>query len=160
MTEFVSLLETLFAPTSTPQRKYWGFEVVSKALPLLPEKMLPLVFTQNFMKCWMNHLSGEDRYLHKAAQRIVGKVLLDFRWGTDPTHDKQAKQVQDITKTNSLVGFALLSQLLGKNGSRSFDKVTKTKTVENIMGNLNTEGVQQYIDFLTKLILDPAETEE
>jgi len=68
--------------------------------------------------------------------------------------------VQDVTKTNSLVGFALLSQLLGKNGSRNFDKVTKTKTVENIMGNLNKDGVQQYIDFLTKLVLETAEADE
>lgn len=70
-----SFAETLFAPTSTPQRKYWGFEVVSKALPLLSDEMLPFIFTQNFMKCWMNHLSGEDRYLHKAAQRIVSQSL-------------------------------------------------------------------------------------
>jgi DNA polymerase phi len=69
----LALTETLFAPASSPQRKYWGFEIISKALPLLSESVLPLIFTQNFMKCWMNHLSGEDRYLHKAAQRIVSQ---------------------------------------------------------------------------------------
>jgi len=111
----------------------------------------------------MNHLSGEDRYLHKAAQRIVS-LPAPKSFPRGPHIDKlmtpQAKQVQDVTKSNSLVGFALLSQLLGKNGSRNFDKVTKTKTVENIMGNLNTEGVQQYIDFLMNLVLETAETDE
>lgn len=53
-----------------------------------------------------------------------------------------------------------MSQLLGENGSRNFDKVTRTKTVENIMGNLNTEGVQQYVEFLTKLVLETAENDE
>lgn len=28
------------------------------------------------------------------------------------------------------------------------------------MGNLNSEGVQQYVDFLTKLVLETAETDE
>lgn len=137
----VTVDETLFAPSSSPQRKYWGFEIISKALPLLSDSTLPLLFTQNFMKCWMNHLSGEDRYLHKAALRI-------------------AKQIQDVTKENSIVGFALLSQLLGKNGSRNFDRITKTKTVENIMGNLSVEGVQQYVTFLTGLILDTVQDDE
>lgn len=76
-------VETLFAPASTPQRKYWGFEVVSKALPLLSDEMLPFIFTQNFMKCWMNHLSGEDRYLHKAAQRIVSTFSRDCESSRD-----------------------------------------------------------------------------
>lgn len=69
--------ESLFAPTSTPQRKYWGFEVFSKVLPLLSDQELPLIFTQNFMKCWMNHLSGEDRYLHKKALDIVSLPNFD-----------------------------------------------------------------------------------
>lgn len=137
----ITVDETLFSPSSSPQRKYWGFEIISKVLPVLSNDVLPTMFTQNFMKCWMNHLSSEDRYLHKAALRV-------------------AKQVQEVTKANSMVGFALLSQLLGSNGSRNFDKVTKTKTVENIMGNLSVEGVQQYVSFLTTTVLETPETDE
>ncbi len=66
--------ESLFSPTSTPSRKFWGFEIFSKTLPLLPKTELPLVFTQNFMRVWMSQLSGQDRLLHKAALRVVSLI--------------------------------------------------------------------------------------
>ncbi|OXH24380.1 DNA polymerase phi subunit [Cryptococcus neoformans] len=126
--------ESLLSNTSSPQRRYWGFQVFERALPLLPSSQMPLIFTPNFMRCWMNNLSSPDRYLHKAAQQI-------------------AKKVQGIIKENPKVGFTLLSQLVGKHGRPDFDKVTKTKTVESIMGKLNEEGVKDFVDFLKETIL-------
>ncbi|ADV20875.1 DNA-directed DNA polymerase, putative [Cryptococcus gattii WM276] len=126
--------ESLFSNTSSPQRRYWGFQVFERALPLLPSSQMPLIFTPNFMRCWMNNLSSPDRYLHKAAQQI-------------------AKKVQEIIKENPKVGFTLLSQLVGKHGRPDFDKVTKTKTVESIMGKLNEEGVKDFVNFLKETIL-------
>ncbi|KAJ9108957.1 hypothetical protein QFC21_000280 [Naganishia friedmannii] len=126
--------ETLFNPSSTAQRKFWGFEIFSKVLPLLPKDDVPLIFSQNFMKCWMNHLSGEDRYLHKAALKL-------------------ARELQEITKSNPLVGFTLISQLVGKNGSQNFDKLTKTKTVESIMANLDAAGVSAFSTYLRNIAI-------
>lgn len=85
------------------------------------------------MRVWINNLSGEERYLHKAALAI-------------------AQLVQSVTATNPTVGFTLLSQLLGKNGNRNFDKITKTKTVSGIMASLSTEGVQDFVDYLKGLV--------
>jgi DNA polymerase phi len=82
----------------------------------------------------MNNLSSPDRYLHKAALGI-------------------AKSVQDVVKQNPKVGFTLLSTLVGKNGRQDFDKVTKTKTVESIMGSLNGKGVGEYATYLQGLVL-------
>lgn len=93
------------------------------------------------MRCWMNNLSSPDRYLHKAAQQI-------------------AKKVQGIIKENPKVGFTLLSQLVGKHGRPDFDKVTKTKTVESIMGKLNEEGVKDFVDFLKETILGASSHEK
>jgi len=131
-----SLIESLFSNTSSPERKYWGFQVFQKALPLLPVSQMPLIFTPNFMRSWINNLSSPDRYLHKIAQQI-------------------AKQVQEVVKENpdSRIGFTLLSQLVGKHGRPDFDKVTKTKTVESIMGSLSGDGVTHYVEFLQGLIL-------
>ncbi|OCF44480.1 DNA polymerase phi subunit [Kwoniella heveanensis CBS 569] len=126
--------ESLFSNTASPQRRYWGFQVFERALPLLPASQMPLIFTPNFMRCWMNNLSSSDRYLHKAALGI-------------------AKRVQEVTKENPKVGFTLLSQLVGKHGRQDFDKVTKTKTVENIMGSLNAEGVKDFVAYLQEVIL-------
>ncbi|WVQ74513.1 hypothetical protein IAR50_004114 [Cryptococcus sp. DSM 104548] len=126
--------ESLFSNTASPQRRFWGFQVFERAFPILPETQMPLIFTPNFMRCWVNNLSSPDRYLHKAAQQI-------------------AKRVQEIIKENPKVGFTLLSQLVGKHGRPDFDKVTKTKTVESIMGNLNEEGARDFVDYLKDIIL-------
>ncbi|WVF67165.1 hypothetical protein IAT40_001911 [Kwoniella sp. CBS 6097] len=126
--------ESLFSNTASPQRRYWGFQVFERSLPLLPASQMPLIFTPNFMRCWMNNLSSSDRYLHKAALGI-------------------AKRVQEVTKENPKVGFTLLCQLVGKHGRQDFDKVTKTKTVENIMGSLNAEGVNDFVAYLQEVIL-------
>ncbi|EIW66554.1 hypothetical protein TREMEDRAFT_35002 [Tremella mesenterica DSM 1558] len=126
--------ESLFANSSSSQRKYWGFQVFSRALPLLSANEMPLIFTPNFMRCWMNNLSSSDRYLHKAAQHV-------------------AQIVQDVVKTNPNVGFTLLSQLVGKHGKPNFDKITKTRTVEGIMGSLNLDGVKEYVRYLQDMIV-------
>ena len=130
----ISWIESLFANASSPERKYWGFQFFALALPLLPAEQMPLVFTPNFMRCWMNNLSSSDRYLHRAAQQI-------------------AKVVQEVIRKNPKVGFTLLSQLVGKHGRPDFDKVTKTKTVESIMGSLNLEGVKEYVGYLLGILV-------
>ncbi|WWC68679.1 uncharacterized protein I206_102613 [Kwoniella pini CBS 10737] len=130
--------ESLFSNTASPQRRYWGFQVFERSLPVLSASSMPLIFTPNFMRCWMNNLSSSDRYLHKAAMQI-------------------AKKVQEVTKENSQVGFTLLSQLVGKHGRTDFDKVTKTKTVESIMGSLNVEGTRDYVKYLQDIIVSSDE---
>ena len=66
--------ESLFASTSSPERKYWGFQVFQKALPRVSAGDMPMLFTKNFMRSWINHLSNSDRYLHKAARQVVGFI--------------------------------------------------------------------------------------
>ncbi|KAJ3512520.1 hypothetical protein NLJ89_g3472 [Agrocybe chaxingu] len=121
--------ESLFSSTSSPQRKYWGFQVFQKALSRVNEDSMPILFTKNFMRSWINHLSKKDRYLHKVALQT-------------------AKEVEEFVKDKPQLGFALILQLTGPNGSQQFDKLTKTKTVESILGSLDANGIQSYIDYL------------
>jgi DNA polymerase phi len=66
------VIESLFSSTSSPERKYWGFQLFQKALPKIRNPQdLPFLFTKNFMRTWINHLSKSDRYLHKAALSVV-----------------------------------------------------------------------------------------
>lgn len=130
--------ESLFANSSSPERRYWGFSIVLQSLPLLPNELIPQIFTPNFMRCWINNLSSSDRYLHKAALQI-------------------AHALQEVVKSNPTVGFTLLSQLVGKHGRPDFDKITKTKVVEGIMGSLTVEGVKEYVAYLQGNILGQEE---
>ncbi|KAI0668533.1 DNA polymerase phi-domain-containing protein [Trametes maxima] len=132
--------ESLFASTSSPERKYWGFQVFQKALPRVSADDMPMIFTKNFMRSWINHLSNSDRYLHKAARQVVADI-------------------QSIVKGNPRIGFSLILQLTGINGSRQFDKLTKTKTVESILTSMDEEGIQSYIDFLLKQVDDEQSSE-
>lgn len=63
--------ESLFASSASMERKYWGFEIFQKALPRVKAADLPMLFTKNFMRTWINHLSHYDRYLHSFAKQIV-----------------------------------------------------------------------------------------
>jgi DNA polymerase phi len=46
-------------------------------------------------------------------------------------------------------------QLLGKNGNYKFDALTKTKTVETILGSLSASGIQNFIAYLKSMFFNP-----
>ncbi|KAK0197249.1 DNA polymerase phi-domain-containing protein [Armillaria mellea] len=121
--------ECLFSSTSSPERKYWGFQVFQKALPRVPADNIPMIFTKNFMRTWINHSSKSDRYLHKAAKQT-------------------AIEVSNFVKERPQLGMGLIVQLTGVNGSRQFDHLTKTKTVESILSSMNADGITHYVDHL------------
>lgn len=66
----------------------------------------------------------------------------------------QANDIQNIVKSNPTVGFTLILQLTGVHGSHQFDKLTKTKTVETILTNMDRDGIQSYIEYLLNLVND------
>ncbi|KAI6006406.1 DNA polymerase phi-domain-containing protein [Pisolithus marmoratus] len=120
------ILESLCSSTSSAERKCWGFQVFKKALTRVSADQLPMLFTKNLMRSWINHLSKSDRYLHK--------ISLDV-----------AKHIQSFVQENPTLGFPLILQLTGINGSREFDKLTRTKTVESILSVMDSEGIKNYI---------------
>ncbi|KAJ7694223.1 DNA polymerase phi-domain-containing protein [Mycena rosella] len=121
--------ESLFSATSSQERKYSGFQVFQKALPRVTEDNMPMLFTKNFMRSWINHLSHPDRYLHKVARQV-------------------ATDIQAFVQKQPQLGFALILQLTGVNGSQQFDKLTKSKTVESILAAMNADGIKNYISHL------------
>ncbi|KAG1875007.1 DNA polymerase phi-domain-containing protein [Suillus tomentosus] len=121
--------ETLFGASSSPERKFWGFLVFKKALRRVDGTDLPMLFTKNFMRSWINHLSHKDRHLHKISLDVV-------------------KDIQDFVQQNPQLGYTLILQLTGIHGSQQFDKLTKTKTVESILSRMDGDGIMQYIQSL------------
>ncbi|KAG2157394.1 DNA polymerase phi-domain-containing protein [Suillus clintonianus] len=121
--------ETLFGASSSPERKFWGFLVFKKALRRVDGADLPMLFTKNFMRSWINHLSQKDRHLHKISQDVV-------------------KDIQNFVQQNPDLGFTLILQLTGIHGSQQFDKLTRTKTVESILSKMDGDGIMKYIQSL------------
>ncbi|KAF9009405.1 DNA polymerase phi-domain-containing protein [Cyathus striatus] len=133
--------ESLFSATSSPQRKYWGFQVFQKALQRANKDSIPMLFTKNFMRSWINHLSNRDRYLHKIAQQT-------------------ATEVKIFIQNNPRLGFTLILQLTGVNGNKQFDKLTKTKIVESVLTSSDSEGIKNYINYLLSLVDEPEGTDK
>jgi len=53
-----------------------------------------------------------------------------------------------VVKENPSIGLPLVVQLLGPNGSRDFDRITNTKTVEVILANLSEAQIMEYVQYI------------
>ena len=147
----VAVEETLFGPSASLERKLWGFQIFQLALTKLASmksgsisvekkrQEVEALFGPNFMRSWINHLSKKDRFLHAAAVRTV-------------------QTAQAAAKLDPSLGFLLISQIVGKNGHQSFDKITNSKTVEGLLAHLDLQGVKDYLRHLADVACADANT--
>ncbi|KAF9906499.1 DNA-directed DNA polymerase [Lobosporangium transversale] len=129
---------TLFDSSSSHERKYWGFQIFERVLPVLDEDQLPLIFTTNFMRCFVNNLASEDRFLNKAAKHTMAAM-----------HAR--------ADTNEAVRLTLITQLLDKNPN--FDRMSRSKTVETLLGGLDVTHIKDYLQYLTKAFVEQETSE-
>lgn len=149
---FISIIlctESLFSGSASNERKYWGFVIFQRVLPRVKATDLPMLFTKNFMRTWINHLSHFDRYLHSFAKQIASPdasyPLLSVYADCQAS---QAKEIISAVQKDPTLGFAFILQLTGVHGSQQFDKLTRTTTVESILTRMSAEGIENYISHL------------
>ena len=130
------LSDGLFASTSSEERKYWGFVLFVKVLNEGPLQQASLVFTKNLVRCVMNQLAVEDRYLHRMAT-------------------KAAKSIHARVSRESGFAAAAVGGLMGPTGSPNFDQITKTKTVEKIVTEADADALSTIISLIEKLVQKP-----
>lgn len=133
-------LDGLFAAGSSEERKYWGFLLFIKALNEAPLHLASLVFTKNLVRCLINQLAVEDRYLHRMAQKAAKSI-----------HARVSKEPEFAA--------AAVNGLLGPSGSVNFDQITKTKTVDKIVVEASPDALKQIISLLERLIAAPGSTD-
>lgn len=88
--------------------------------------MLTDLFSQNFMRCLINHVSHEDRFLHRAADRCIKSLL------------QEVEANRDIVTT-------ILPRFVSDNGVYNFDQVTKTKTVDKLLSQIRGDRAHELI---------------
>lgn len=93
------------------------------------------------MRAFINNLSSDVRYLNKSAKYT-------------------ANVIQKVANENKQVSFALVTQLLGKHGHQHFDRITKTKTVENLLATMDAEGVRSYLEYLARVFVQHEENDK
>ncbi|CCE86801.1 Piso0_005314 [Millerozyma farinosa CBS 7064] len=143
LTEFWKIVvdETLFANKSSPERKYWGFEVFMKFLSELSSEQAYNLFTPNLMRCLVNQASQPDRMLNKLSTKVIRTIT--------ETASNDPKKVSVLIKCltdNSL------------HGSWNFDLLTKSKCIDSLISSFNsketTEETLTAFDNTKSVILD------
>lgn len=128
--------ENLFSASASKERKFWGFLVFQKMIEshISCTKLITSIFSHNLVRCLINHVQDEERYLNGAAAKSL-KVLI---------HGVQENP-------EALV--VVLQGLIDGNGAYSFDRVTKTKTIERLLGMIDDTNGEAVLDVLTSPIL-------
>ena len=129
--------DTLFAASSSEERKYSGFLLFQQMTPIVPVHLLPDIFTKNLMRCLINQLASQERYLHRAAERSIKALIARARLNPN-ARAPILKAVLDPEK-----------------GDINFDKITKTKTVEFLISSVNDPTFEQVTEVYEDLILRP-----
>jgi DNA polymerase phi len=102
----------------------------------VPESALPALFSPNLMRTLINQSKKDDRFLHSAALAALQLV--------------QSKVQQEPTSA-----LPIFIALTSKNGSIDFDKITKTKTLEQILLSADDAALRKIVRHLNSLILRP-----
>ncbi|KAJ3350791.1 DNA-directed DNA polymerase [Entophlyctis luteolus] len=155
------MVDEPFFNANTHDRKFVGFLIFTKTLEAAlaagengADIDVAVLFSKPFLRCLINSLGkGEDAVLFKIAKETVEcewllNALTIFAFNS---HNEQAKQISTISSRK--VALQVVFQLIGKNGHQRFDAVTRTKTVENLIGSLDEDETEQYITHLIDLVV-------
>lgn len=134
--ELTTPLDGLFASASSEERKYWGFLLLVKVLNDGSAQQASHALTKNLVRCLMNQLAVEDRYLHRMAVRA-------------------SKAIQSRVSKEPGFAAAAVRGLMGTSGAVNFDQATKTKTVEKIVIEANRNALQEIVPLFEQLIRRP-----
>ncbi|CAG8956755.1 hypothetical protein HYFRA_00011144 [Hymenoscyphus fraxineus] len=129
----VAVDESVFSASASRERKFWGFLLFQKMFQehAKYEKLLPAVFSRNLVRCIINHVQDEDRFLNRSA-------------------DKSLKVVVQAAQANPELLKVILPGLISGHGSYNFDKITKTKTIESLLKLVDEESAVSIIETLAK----------
>jgi DNA polymerase phi len=101
-----------------------------------PVQLLHAVFSPNAMRCIINQRAGQDRYLHEAAKGPLSQMV------TRSKSDQESIPV-------------MLKGLLSGNGAVDFDRLTKTKTAEDLFTRARDQSAADALTILQQLSAKP-----
>lgn len=130
----------MFAASASNERKALGLQIVSLGIATAPKDVISCIFSPNVMRCIINHRAEADRYLHEAAK---GPLL----------------QIVTRSKSESEAVPPIFKALLSERGAIDFDKLTKTKTVDELLKRAKGDGLKECLKIICDLIVHPGSEE-
>ncbi|KAF1942493.1 hypothetical protein EJ02DRAFT_433922 [Clathrospora elynae] len=126
----------LFSSSASHERKAWGFKLLSSMVTRVPKWAVSALFSPNLIRTLINQSKKDDRFLHSAALAALSAV--QFR-------------VEQVDGSALPIFVALTSKF----GSIEFDRITKTKTLEQILLSADDESLRKIVRHLNSLVLRP-----
>jgi len=120
-----TIIEDKLFHSESHQKKYLGFQLAEQIISLLSPAQISLLFTQHFSQCIVNSLFSTKNFLYKAVSHFLQRII------------------KDSEKMPSNAMYALAMELLKLN--RNFDGFSKSKTVENLVSQLELPEIQKYL---------------
>ncbi|KAI6250034.1 rDNA transcriptional regulator pol5 [Erysiphe necator] len=130
----ITIDENLFSPNASRERKFWGFQVFQKVLTNAQafSTAISSIFSQNLLRCLINHSQDKDRFLHRAAEKSLNVVI------------NAVRAVPEILP-------GVLRNLTHGSGAYNFDQVTKTKTISKLLELVTEENCMEVITELENI---------
>lgn len=127
--------EGFFASSSSPERKFWGFEIFNLFFRHAGQQTVAILFSPNLLRCLINQSAQQDRLLNKQAKSILAAIT-------------------EVCDARRDLAFPIVEQLLnGKNGSLNFDRLTKSKTTEQLLSVVPNSETRKVVRFYTDLFI-------
>lgn len=111
--------ETMFAEKSSPERKYWGFDIFTLFLRNMDMPHLEHLFTPNLMRCLINQSAQSNRLLNKVSTKTLNTIIEVSK--------------NDISKVTPILS-CIIDESRG--GCWNFDPITKSKVTDALIGVL------------------------
>ena len=109
---------TFFSNSSSSERKHTGLQILELIIKLpsfIPQFYL-IIFSENLTRCFINHLSKNDRMLHTLSIKILQSIIKSI----------ELKPLNRLYLIKALTRQCLL-----------FDKLSKSKIIKSSLSNLN-----------------------
>ncbi|ORY76630.1 DNA polymerase V [Protomyces lactucae-debilis] len=130
--------EAMFSQSASHERKFHGLQLLPTALAMVPSGQVSDLFSANLLRTLINQMGQEDRYLHKAAKSTL-------------------QQIVAICEAQPSKAMSVVRQLMDTNqGTIMFDRLSKTKTCEQIMLAVPQDEFENLTTFLLELSRKPS----
>ncbi|ETI28170.1 hypothetical protein G647_00619 [Cladophialophora carrionii CBS 160.54] len=116
--------ESLFAESSSTERRAWGFGLWKKVFETSPREFLLYTFTPQATRRLADALKGSERLLKKSAERVTQSIQLRL---AEPAPWPEA----------GTVAASYMQALLQSVSYGDFDQITKSKTLHNLIDVLS-----------------------
>ncbi|XP_071945191.1 myb-binding protein 1A-like protein [Antedon mediterranea] len=117
--------------------RYLALQLVERLLRECSAEEVDNVLSPAVVKILINSLANKQHFLHEASKKFSATLPL------------VVKEIQD-----GATQLEILKCLISKSGNIHFDQITKTRSVHNLINNLNLKGVKLYVKFLKNLFIN------